>query len=201
MAKILVTGGLGFIGNNLVPRLLEKQHEVRVLDIADAARALSYDISTVDFHQQDLRDKEALRCAVEGVDIVIHLAAHTRVMDSVEDPQLNFETNAVGTFNLLSAMRHAGVGYMMNASTGGAILGDARPPVHEDMPARPLSPYGASKLAAEGYCSAFMGAYGIKTVSLRFSNIYGLYSGLKGSVIPLFIRQIMAGETLRIYTH
>lgn len=200
MAKILVTGGLGFIGNNLVSALLQRgKDDIRVFDIDTPDKALAYSIRDVEFIRGDLRDTTVLETALEGVDTVVHLAAHTRVMDSLENPQLNFETNATGTFNLLCLMRKMEIGYIVNASTGGAILGNATPPVHEDMPARPLSPYGASKLAAEGYCSAFMGAYGIKTVSLRFSNIYGHYSGYKGSVVPLFIRQIMNGEKLKIY--
>ena len=89
--------------------------------------------------------------------------------------------------------------HFVNASTGGAILGEAQAPIHEDMPARPLSPYGASKLATEGYCFAFTGSFGLRTLSLRFSNVYGPNSFHKGSVIAHFIRQIIKGESLIIY--
>src|SRR5262249_35000201 len=82
---------------------------------------------------------------------------------------------------------------------GGAILGDADPPVHEGLPARPLSPYGASKLACEGYCSAYFGAYGLPTVSLRFSNVFGPFSYDKGSVVAAFFKRILANEPLVIY--
>ena len=99
----------------------------------------------------------------------------------------------------LEAARAAGVECVINASTGGAILGDATPPIHENMPARPLAPYGAAKLAAEGYCSAFTGAYGLPTVSLRFSNVYGPLSFHKGSVVAHFFKCILAGEDLVIY--
>jgi UDP-glucose 4-epimerase len=101
--------------------------------------------------------------------------------------------------NLLEEMRAAGVKRLINASTGGAIVGDAAPPVHEGMPARPLSPYGASKLAVEGYCSAFAASYGMNIVSLRFSNVYGPRSYHKGSVVAHFLKQLLKNEDLIIY--
>ena len=150
MKKILVTGGLGFIGNNLIKRLLETQnYDIRVLDIAEAENAIAYSISDVDFIQGDIRDTDTVKKALDKTDIVVHLAADTRVMDSIEDPRYNFETNVIATFNLLYLMRELNTPYLVNASTGGAILGDAPSPVDEEMPARPLSPYGAGKLAAE----------------------------------------------------
>ncbi|MFW6163840.1 MAG: NAD-dependent epimerase/dehydratase family protein, partial [Planctomycetota bacterium] len=85
------------------------------------------------------------------------------------------------------------------ASTGGAIIGDCEPPVHEDMVPRPVSPYGASKLAAEGYCSAFAGSYNMNTVALRFANVYGPYSYHKGSVIAKFFKNILHDEPLTVY--
>lgn len=91
------------------------------------------------------------------------IAAHTRVVQSLSDPELNFEINAAGTLNVLRACRAAGIPKMIFASTGGAILGEQEPPVHEGMVPRPILPYGASKLAGEAYCSAHTGAYGIKT--------------------------------------
>ncbi len=129
----------------------------------------------------------------------MHLAAHTRVIESVEDPRSNFNENVIGTFNLLEECRRAGVKRLINASTGGAILGEAPSPVHEGLAPQPLSPYGASKLAAEGYCSAFSGSYGVKCASLRFSNIYGPRSYHKDSVVARFIKQILAGDELVIY--
>jgi len=121
------------------------------------------------------------------------------VMDSIADPERNFRTNAIGTFNLLNSMRRAGISRIVNASTGGAILGEVEPPVHEGIPASPLSPYGASKLAAEGYCSAFAGSYGFSATSLRFSNVYGPRSYHKGSVVAHFFKRILAGEDLVVY--
>ena len=114
-----------------------------------------------------------LNHALENVNAVIHLAAHTRVVESIEDPENNFRTNVIGTYNLLAACRKHGIRDIINASTGGAILGEAPPPINEDMVARPMAPYGASKLSAEGYCSAFNHSYNMNATSLRFSNVYG----------------------------
>ena len=96
-------------------------------------------------------------------------------------------------------MRACGVNRLVNASTGGAIIGVAKPPVHEGMVPKPISPYGASKLAAEGYISAFAGAYGLKATSLRFSNVYGPRSFHKGSVVAEFYRRIVRGEELTVF--
>ncbi len=97
---------------------------------------------------------------------------------------------------LLCRMREAGVTRIVNASTGGAILGEIEPPAHEEIAAAPLAPYGASKLAAEGYCSAFAGAYGFSATSLRFSNVYGPRSYNKGSVVAHFFKRILAERSL-----
>ena len=129
----------------------------------------------------------------------MHLAAHTRVVESLADPRENFEVNAIGTFNVLEACRKAGVGKFIFASTGGAILGEQEPPVHEGMVPRPISPYGASKLAGEAYCSANAGAYGLKTAALRFSNVYGPFSYHKGSVVAQFFRNLQQDEPIVIY--
>jgi len=152
-----------------------------------------------EFVSGDIRDPVAVRRALAGVDAVVHLAADTRVIPSIENPHFNMDVNLVGTFTVLDAMREAGVGTFVNASTGGAIVGTAAPPVHEEMVPRPLSPYGASKLAVEGYCSAFAASYGLSCLSLRFSNVYGPRSFHKGSVVALFLRQILNGEQLVVY--
>jgi len=120
-------------------------------------------------------------------------------MDSIANPARNFSANVVGSFNLLEAMRRAGVGRIVAASTGGAILGEAPCPVHEEIMPQPMSPYGASKLAMEGYLSAYAGAYGLECAALRFSNVYGPLSLHKGSVVAAFFRQILAGEDLTVY--
>ena len=140
-----------------------------------------------------------MKDAIQGVDTVIHLAADTRVLDSIIDPIKNFDVNVAGTFNLLCLAKESGVNTFICASTGGAILGGATPPVHELMPPQPISPYGASKLAAEGYLSAFAGSYNMKTISLRFSNIYGQRSWKKGSVVSHFLRRVNAGNEIVVF--
>jgi UDP-glucose 4-epimerase len=130
---------------------------------------------------------------------VIHLAADTRVIESIANPQHNFESNVVGTFNLLELSRECGVNRIVAASTGGAILGDVEPPVHEEMAPQPTSPYGASKLMLEGYLCAYASSYGLSSCALRFSNIYGPRSFHKGSVVAHFFKQVLAGERPTVY--
>lgn len=199
MTRLLITGGCGFVGSNLIALLNdESDYDIRVIDDESLGKQ-EYVDGDFEFVRGDIRDLNILGKALEGVDAVVHLAADTRVMDSIEDPSHNFSVNVVGTFNLLSLMRKKGVPRIVNASTGGAILGEATPPVHEEMVPKPLAPYGASKLAVEGYCSAFAGSYGLKATSLRFSNIYGPRSFHKGSVVAHFFKQILSDRPLVIY--
>lgn len=198
--SILITGGCGFVGANLIARLKELGGPpVRVLDNESMGKYAWIEDLGVDFIKGDLRDAEAVARAVDGVDAVVHLAADTRVMDSIENPSHNFASNVVGTFNLLEAMRAAGVKRIVNASTGGAIIGEVPPPVHEGMVPSPVSPYGAAKLAVEGYLSAYAGSYGLDAVSLRFSNVYGRRSYHKGSVVAAFLRCIADGKPITVY--
>lgn len=199
MKSFLITGGCGFVGVNLVSRLVHRGFRVSILDNLSLGKREYVEPFGVELMVGDIRDFATATRAVKGVDAVIHLAAHTRVMDSISDPRLNFEINVTGTLNLLEASRDAAVQSFIFASTGGAIVGDREPPVHEEMVPRPIAPYGASKLAGEAYCSAFHGAFGLNTVALRFSNLYGPHSYHKGSVVAQFIRQALRREPLVIY--
>jgi UDP-glucose 4-epimerase len=139
----------------------------------------------------------ALRvCA--GADALVHLAANTGVGPSVANPRLDCTTNVVGTLNYLEACRQNNVKRFVFASSG-APIGECEPPIHEDLPARPVSPYGASKLAGEAYCSAYKRSFGIDTVALRFGNCYGPLSTHKGSVVAKFIREALEGRAWEIY--
>jgi UDP-glucose 4-epimerase len=200
MSTILISGGAGFIGVNLV-RALNAAHtgQIRVLDNLSVGKARDLDGLPVELIRGDIRDPEAVVQAMAGVRTVVHLAAQNGVVESVAHPEISLAINVQGTLNLLQAAVRQGVQRFILASTGGAIAGEVAPPVHEDMVPRPLSPYGASKLAAEGFCSAFWGSYGLKTIPLRFSNVYGPYSYLKGSVIANFFRKVQAGGELVIY--
>lgn len=204
----LITGGCGFIGVNLIRVLRERglAAGIRILDDLSAGR-----VETVEnfVPVERLRGPTPMEDGrvelvqasitgdverwVEGADVIVHLAANTGVQPSIRSPRMDMETNVIGTFNMLEAARRAGISSFVFASSG-APTGKVTPPIHEDVPCRPLSPYGASKLAGEGYCSAYFWGYGLRTVSLRFSNVYGPWSTHKGSVVALFIRQAFAGE-------
>jgi UDP-glucose 4-epimerase len=198
MRRTLVTGGAGFIGANLVPRLLAGGTEVRVLDnlVTGEAGRLP---AEVEFVHGDVRDADALARATAGVDAVVHLAAAGSVADSVADPLPNFEVNARGTLYALHAAAAAEVERFVFASTGGALIGDAPPPVDESSVPRPISPYGASKLAGEGYCHAFRGSYGLNTIALRFANVYGPHSERKKGALTAFIKRALRDEPLVVF--
>jgi UDP-glucose 4-epimerase len=197
--RVLVTGGAGFVGATLVRQLVERGHSVRVLDdysTGDPAHLAGVDAELV---EGDIRDQAALDAALAEIDAVIHLAAAGSVIKSIEDPVANFDANVLGTFRVLDAARRAGVERTVQASTGGALIGDATPPVDENSLPKPISPYGASKLAGEGYAYAFSQCYGLRTVSLRFANVYGPWSARKQGAINMFFKAIHAGEPMVIY--
>ncbi len=213
----LITGGCGFIAVNLIKRLMEEGdgHRIRAIDSLTVGKRK--DLSSVGEFGEitrdeigaksgkslelvvgDIRDGELAVKACRGIDAVIHLAANTGVIPSIGNPIADCKTNVLGTLNYLDACRHAGVKRFVFASSG-APLGEKGPPIHEEMVARPISPYGASKLAGEAYCSAFHGSYGVETVALRFGNVYGPRSSHKGSVVAKFIKHLFAGEPLPIF--
>ena len=214
----LVTGGCGFIGTALIRALIkEGDHAVRVVDNLavgtrdDLAAASDFvEVSAaepgpmpsdgrVELLIGDITDAYLALRAAEGADVIVHFAANTGVMPSVEDPRADCMSNVVGTLNFLEAARQNGAGRFIFASSGGTVIGDAEPPIHEEMVAHPVAPYGASKLAGEGYCSAYFQTFGIETVALRFGNVYGPLSGHKNSVVARFIKRATSGEILEIY--
>jgi len=203
---ILITGGCGFIGTNLVKHLAEKGYQIRILDNLSTGkeenlRALQIQhlqLHNIDLIVDDIRNQAVVNRAVKGVAAVVHLAAHTDVVGSIENPSEDWDINVNGTLNLLEACRKNGVERFILASSN-AVLGEQPPPINESVIPRPLSPYGASKLAGEGLCSSYCHSFSLKTVSLRFANCYGLYSEYKGSVIAKFIRCAMEGIPFTIY--
>ncbi len=208
--KWLVTGGCGFVGGSLIRKLLaaEPGCSIRVVDnlsggtLEDLEQITEVHVagtigtmaeSGVELVKADIRDAEAAMQAAAGADVIVHLAANTGVQPSLKKPVMDMECNVIGTVNYLEAARHNSVQDFVFASSS-APIGTAEPPITETAACRPISPYGASKLAGEAYCSAYYGSYGLKTVALRFSNVYGPFSVRKGSVVALFIRQALAGE-------
>lgn len=197
--KVLVTGGAGFVGVNLGRLLRSEGFETRCYDNFSTgkrsdAEAAGYD----EIVEGDIREAGALAEATRGVDLVVHLAAQSGVPSSIADPVLDCELNVRGTLNALIAARDAEVsGFVMASSS--APLGPVPPPVNEQSVPRPISPYGASKLAGEAYCSAFAGSFGLPTVALRFTNVFGPFSYHKGSVVASFCKAAAAGEPLVVH--
>src|SRR3954465_6208381 len=199
MALVLVTGGAGFIGASLLRRL-DSSYEVRVLDsLARGSRELLPADRDIELVVGDIRDPDAVARATRGADLVIHLAAFGSVVESISDPFENFDINARGTLEVLQGAAAAGVERFVFASTGGAIMGNQKPPIDEQSLPWPISPYGASKLCGEAYLHAFAGSFGIRPVALRFANVYGPYSAHKKGVITRFIRAALAGGTFEIF--
>lgn len=149
--------------------------------------------------EADIADEDAVYHAAKGQDAIIHLAALGSVVESVVEPSENFKSNAEGTFKVLNAARRAGVKRFVFASTGGAIMGNALPPVNELTLPKPISPYGASKLAGEGYCSAFSSSYDMNITALRFANVIGPISAHKKGAITVFIRALMNNKPFTIF--
>jgi UDP-glucose 4-epimerase len=195
---VLVTGGCGFIGSSLVRQLREQGMEPRVLDNLSRGSAgnLPGDVELI---AEDIRNEGALSEALAGVDAVVHLAAFGSVIESIEDPIENFEVNVRGTLTLLRACVDLDVGRLVFASTGGALMGKAEPPVDESTLPWPVSPYGASKLCCEAYLHGFAGAYGLRATTLRFPNVYGPFSTHKTSVVTTFVKNALNGRPLVIY--
>jgi len=215
--KWLITGGCGFLGTSVIKQLnTEAGHSFRILDNLtvgtrdDLAEAIDFielqsskDIPKLKDGQcqlivGDVRDAVITQDVAMEIDAIIHFAANTGVPNSVENPRLDMECNVIGIFNMLEAARVLNIKRFVFASSG-APAGEVEPPIHEELPPHPVSPYGASKLAGEGYCSSYFKTFGIDTVSLRFGNVYGPGSKHKSSVIAKFIRLALEGTSVEIY--
>jgi UDP-glucose 4-epimerase len=197
--KILVTGGAGFIGSHLVDRLVkDRAGDVVVLDNFCRGRVehLERSLDQVQIVKGDIRHRTLLSQWMAGVDLVYHLAAQSNVLDAVQDPDYTFETNVVGTYEVLRAASRAGVKRVIFSSSREVYGEPASLPVPETAPIAPNNAYGASKAAAEMSCRSFSGR-GIDVVILRLANVYGTRD--KGRVIPLFSRKALTRETLTVF--
>lgn len=214
----LITGGCGFIGTSLIARLLmdkDTKHNIRILDNLSTGKRkdlssittfseienignLSDSVDNVELIVGDILNEDIAIKITKNIDVIVHLAANTGVGPSVKNPRQDCYTNVIGVFNYLDAARINKVPRFIFASSG-APAGEVNPPIHEELPPHPASPYGASKLAGEGYCCAYFKSFGIDTVMLRFGNVYGPGSIHKNSVVAKFIRQALSGETLVVY--
>ena len=200
----LVTGGAGFIGSHLVAALCERGESVRVLDNFSSGKRqnLAPLASRVEVVEGDLRDEEAVRRAVAGVDVVFHEAAVPSVPRSIADPVTTFAANVTGTLNLLLAARDAGCRRVVFASSS-SVYGDTPVlPKVETMTPNPLSPYAVSKLSGEQLCVVFSRIYGLETVALRYYNVFGPRqdpTSQYAAVIPKFISALASGGTPVVY--
>jgi UDP-glucose 4-epimerase len=197
--RILVTGGAGFIGSHLIDRLVrDRAGSVVVLDNLARGRLKNLELSrdAVEFIEGDIRDREAVRNAIRGADLVYHLAAQSSVMGAVTDLEYSFSTNVVGTFNLLQAACDNGVKRLVFTSSREVYGDPASLPVPETAALNPKNSYGASKAAAEFYCRVFRDC-GLETSILRLTNVYGARDF--GRVIPIFIEKAAQGQPLTLY--
>jgi UDP-glucose 4-epimerase len=198
--NVLVTGGAGFIGSNIVQRLLALGHEPLVLDDLSSGFAENL-VPDVPFVEADVRDAAAVLAAAEGCDVIVHLAASVGNARSIDDPVKDSQINVIGTLNVLQAARRQGLRRIVFSSSAG-IFGELKTlPIAEDHPQDPDSPYGASKLAAEKMCLVYNKLYGMRNVCLRYFNVYGVNQRYDayGNVIPIFADRILRGVPMTIF--
>jgi UDP-glucose 4-epimerase len=194
---ICITGGAGFIGSHLADAFLSRGDRVLVIDNLSGGRRENVPPGA-ELHVLDIRSKEAAALVREaGVDVLVHHAAQMDVRRSVEDPVFDADVNVLGSLNLAEACRHGGVRQILFASTGGAIYGEQDFfPATEDHPARPLSPYGVSKLAFERYLYFYHVTYGLDVACMRYANVYGERQNPHGEagVVAIFLDRLLAGQ-------
>jgi UDP-glucose 4-epimerase len=199
--RVLVTGGAGFIGSNLADALVRDDHEVVVLDDLSTGYAENVN-AKVRLTQGDVADPDVVAAAVDGAEIVFHLAAARAVLRSVEAPLESDRANTHGTLTVLEAARRAGVRRVVSTSSSSIYGGAAVTPTPESAPLLPRSPYAVSKLAGEHYARVYWELHGIETVSLRLFNVFGPRQrpdSQYAAVIPLFIDALRSGRSPEVH--
>jgi UDP-glucose 4-epimerase len=201
MKKIAVTGGAGFIGSNLVERLLSKGHEVTVVDDLSTGLKSNLELNRITFHELSLTNRDELAKALNGVDAIVHLGARGSVPRSLKNPIATHDVNATGTLNVLEAARASGAQVIFSSSS--SVYGrNGQLPKDESMWLSPLTPYAASKLAAEGYVQAYGAAYEVPVTLLRFFNVFGPKQRPDheyAAVLPKWIWKAMNNEAIDVY--
>ncbi len=202
MSTYLVTGGAGFIGTNLIKKLLADGHRAISFDNYAAGKIADRFQAGAEYIEGDIRDVDALKKACQGVDGIFHLAALPRVLFSMEHPAETHDVNVTGTFNVLLAAREAGVKRVVFSTSSAAYGNQEVYPVKEDGVSKvPLSPYALHKLIGEQYCRMFADLYGVETVSACFFNVYGPYFDPEGAyalVIGRFLKLRVEGKPLTV---
>lgn len=197
--RYLVTGGAGFIGSNVVEKLLAAGHSVRILDNFYTGKKERVP-ATAELIEGTITDHATCDRACAGMDGIFHLAAIPRMPYSIEHPQETNEVNVAGTINILLAARDAKVKRVVYSASSSAYGAQTKLPFVETMTPHPLSPYGLQKFVGEEYCRLFSELFGLETVSLRYFNVYGgkfqVADGAYPLVIALFIKQRLAGAPL-----
>lgn len=200
--KVLVTGGAGFIGSNLVKQLVADGIDVTVLDnLMSGFRSNLDPFPEIRFIEGDIRDDAAVAEAIKGVEVVFHLAASVGNKRSIDHPLLDADINVMGTLKVLESARKAGVRKIVASSSAG-IFGELKTlPIKEDHPVEPDTPYGSSKLCMEKECLAYAKLYDIEAVCLRYFNVYGPNQRFDayGNVIPIFAFKMLRAEPLTIF--
>ena len=199
---VLITGGAGFIGSNLAERLVQRGHEVRVLDDLSTGRQENLEGLDLDFRKGTLLDEAEVDAAVRGVDAIVHLAAIGSVPRSVAFPRASHDANATGTLNVLEAARAHGGPQVVVASSSSVYGSNPALPKSEQQWTRPMSPYAVSKLTTEAYTIAYQASYGLPTLAARFFNVYGPRQDADhpyAAVIPRFISAALAGRAIEVH--
>jgi len=204
MAKILITGGAGFIGSHLATRFLQGNHTLRVLDnLSTGNKAnLRHVEGKFEWMEGDIRNADDCRRACDGMEFVYHEAALGSVPKSVEEPLPSHDVNMNGTFNVLNASLKAGVRRVIYAASSSAYGDVEESPKHEGIKPRPMSPYAVQKLASEEYARVFFECYGLETISLRYFNVFGPRQdpmSQYAAAIPAFVCAILKGEPPIVY--
>ena len=201
--RVLVTGGGGFIGSNLVRGLLERGEQVRVLDnFSTGNRGNLVGLDDVEIVEGELRSYERVHNATRGVELVFHLGALPSVPRSVQDPLTTSAVNVEGTLNVLLAARDEGIRRVVFASSSSVYGNSGELPRVETANPDPISPYGVAKLAAERYCVSFSRVYPLETIALRYFNVFGPNQDPRSqyaAVVPRFISEAAAGRPVPIY--